>query len=137
MSKKLSDFHYTLCCNELWAKRDHLPDTVRYAWATCQPGSEAAQPQGFQGQGAWLRCLPKLKVPPPPYLNVFSDGGCTNDLAAPLQEQVASVHGQGAPPSWTPSVSTQPRATGVRSARDTISSVITSRMPPARRDWRR
>ena len=23
------------------------------------PGSEPAQPQGFQGQGAWLRCLPK------------------------------------------------------------------------------
>ena len=23
------------------------------------PGSEPGQPQGFQGQGAWLRCLPK------------------------------------------------------------------------------
>ena len=59
LSKKLTHFHYTLCCNELWAKRDHLPDTVRYAWMHNLPGSEPGQPQGFQGQGAWLRCLPK------------------------------------------------------------------------------
>ena len=59
MSKKLTHFHYTLCCNELWAKRDTLPDTVRYAWMHNLPGSEPGQPQGFQGQGAWLRCLPR------------------------------------------------------------------------------
>ena len=52
LSKKLSHFHYTLCCNELWAKRDHLPDTVRYAWMHNLPGSEPGQPQGFQGQVA-------------------------------------------------------------------------------------
>ena len=59
LSKKLTHFHYTLCCNELWAKRDRRPDPVRYAWMHHLPGSEPGQPQGFQGQGAWLRCLPK------------------------------------------------------------------------------
>ena len=59
LSKKLTHFHYTLCCNELWAKRDTLPETVRYAWMRNLPGSEPAQPQGFQGQGSWLRCLPR------------------------------------------------------------------------------
>ena len=59
LSKKLTHFHFTLSCNELWAKRDSLPDTVRYAWMQNLPGSEPAQLQGFQGQGSWLRCLPR------------------------------------------------------------------------------
>ena len=51
-------FHYTLCCNEVWAKRDALPPTVGYAWMHNLPGSEPAQVQGFQakalGNTSWL-----------------------------------------------------------------------------------
>ena len=31
LPKKLTHFRYTLCCNELWAKRQTLPNIVRYA----------------------------------------------------------------------------------------------------------
>ena len=62
LSKKLTHFHYTLCCNELWAKRDHLPDTVRYAWMHNLPGSEPGQPQGFQGQGVPLGSSATVRV---------------------------------------------------------------------------
>ena len=40
-----------LCCNiELWAKRDDLVPTVRYAWMHRLPGSETAQPRGFRAK---------------------------------------------------------------------------------------
>ena len=32
---------------------------MQYAWMHNLPGNEPAQPQGFQGQGSWLRCLPR------------------------------------------------------------------------------
>ena len=56
------------------------------------PGSEPAQPQGFQGQGAWLLCLPR--APPQPSMIVFLAGDCNNASDARLQEQGANARGQ-------------------------------------------
>ena len=52
-------FDFTFSCNELWAKKQTLPDTVRFAWMHNLPGDEPAQPQEFQGHGFWLRRLPR------------------------------------------------------------------------------
>ena len=116
LSKKLTHYHYTLCCNELWAKRDNLPVTVRYAWMHNLPGSEPGQPQGFQGKerglGAFRRHLPQ------PSRIVSLDGGSSSDWGAPRQALDAHARGQAVALSWTPMASMPHIAIGGRCAKD-------------------
>ena len=116
LSKKLTHFHYTLCCNELWAKRDNLPATVRYAWMHNLPGGEPGQPQGFQGQGAWLRCLPKTPATTLP--DCVFRWGFSNDWVAPRQALDAPARGQAVALNWTPMASMHHIAVGGRFAKD-------------------
>ena len=135
LSKKLTHFHYTLCCNELWAKRDTLPETVRYAWMRNLPGSVLPSPRGFRAKV--LGCDAYRGVPLPPCRTACSAGDFNSGWDATLQELVANARGQAAALLWTPLVFMLRLAIGVRFASDMTDYVIYLLRPPARRVWPR
>ena len=128
-------FHFTRSCNELWAKRQSLPDTVRLAWMHSLPGDEPGQLQGFQGQGSWPRGLPRGSSASLPDC-VFNLNGASNNVwVATLQELVANAHGQAVALFWMHVLRTLHLVIGVTFVVDVTKLETFWLRPPARRDW--